>query len=250
MPDLTTLLSKFLTQLYAGSISFPVSGTTLTETAQGQLTVGSPGAANGLRVNNGAGPEYGSMEWNSNFFNVGNITNGGTAGHYTRVISGTNGGILIAPGGNDQYSFLQGGPIKFSNLTTVQRGVPCIVAYGRATGQTAANASVATFTVGAADGTFEVSANVLITTATTFSFSVQVTYTDEGNTARTQTMLFGQPGSATSTTLANAAGAVPYVSYPMMIRAKAATAITVITQASGTYTTVTYNIEGLIKQLV
>jgi hypothetical protein len=53
-------------------------------------------------------------------------------------------------------------------------GMPVIQAQGRTTAQTAAVASVATYTVGASDGTFEISANALATTATTFSFSVEV----------------------------------------------------------------------------
>lgn len=127
-------------------------------------------------------------------------------------------------------------------------GVPVIVATGRATAQTAANASVSTFTVGAADGSFEVSANVLVTTATTHAFTVTCAYTDEGNTARTLTMTFGLvAGGVTTTSVANATGTVPYHGVPLHIRAKAATTITIAT--TGTFTTVVYNVEGIIRQL-
>jgi len=127
---------------------------------------------------------------------------------------------------------------------------PSIRATGRATAQTAANASVATFTVGSADASFEVSANVLVTTATTHTFTVECAYTDEGNTARVLTMPFTLvAGSAIVTSVANANGAVPYIGINMHIRAKASTAITIRTQAAGTYTTVTYNVEGLITQV-
>jgi len=59
---------------------------------------------------------------------------------------------------------------------------------GRSTAQTAAVASVATLTVGGADATYLVSGNVLITTSSGELFSLQVDYTDEGNTSRTATI--------------------------------------------------------------
>src|SRR5262245_48789076 len=121
---------------------------------------------------------------------------------------------------------------------------------GRATAQTAANASVSAVTVGGSDGTFEVSMNVLVTTATTDTFTCECAYTDEGNTARTLTIPFTLvAGSAIVTSVANGNGAVPYMGIPLHIRCKAATTITLRTQAAGTYTTVTFNVEGCIKQL-
>lgn len=138
----------------------------------------------------------------------------------------------------------------FNGVTTVGGGVPYTVAVGRATAQAAANASVSTFTVGAADASFEVSANVLVTTSTTHTFTVECAYTDEGNTARTVTMPFRLIGDTTALTSSiAAAAAVPYLGVPIHLRAKAATSITVRTQAAGTYTTVVYNIEGIIKQI-
>ena len=127
-------------------------------------------------------------------------------------------------------------------------GSPVVVAVGRATAQTGANASVSTFTVGAADGSFEVSANVNVTTSTAHSFTVTCAYTDEGNTARTLTLGFTQLSGATFiTTITNVTGAGPYESPVYHIRCKAATAITFAT--TGTFTTVTYNAEGVIKQV-
>lgn len=129
--------------------------------------------------------------------------------------------------------------------------LPGIVATGRATGQTAANAGVCTFTVGAEDGTFEVSANVRVTTATTHDFDVQCTYTDEAGTARTATLPFRLVGSTTAviSSIVNTSGTVPFMGVPITIRAKAATAITIITEAAGSYTTVVYNISGCIKKI-
>lgn len=137
-----------------------------------------------------------------------------------------------------------------SRFNTVQRLMaPSLRAVGRSTAQTAAVASVSAFTVGAADASFEVSANVLVTTATTHSFTVTCTYTDEGNTSRTVTLNFFTVAGTTTiaNTIANAAGAVPYLGIPIHIRAKAATAITIAT--TGTFTTVTYNAEGIIQQI-
>lgn len=129
-------------------------------------------------------------------------------------------------------------------------GIPAIVARGRVTAQTAAVSSIATFTP-SADGTFEVSANVLVTVATTHTFTCQCTYTDEGNTARTVTLPFRLVGDTTALTssIANGNGAVPYNGVPVTIRAQAGTAIVILTQAAGTYTTVTFNAEGTIKQV-
>lgn len=124
---------------------------------------------------------------------------------------------------------------------------PYIRATGRKTAVTSAQASVSTFTVGAADASFLVSANVLITTSTTYSFTVTCAYTDESNTARTLTLTFSNIGGTFATTIANAGGAVPYEGIPMHIRCKASTAITIAT--TGTFTSVTYNAEGIIQQI-
>ena len=126
-------------------------------------------------------------------------------------------------------------------------GVPVVVASGRSAAQVAAVASVSTFTVGAADGSFEISANVNVTTSTVHDFTVTCAYTDEGNTARTFTFGFAQLAGATLlSNITNVTGAGPYESPHYHIRAKSGTAITIAT--TGTFTTVTYNVEGLVKQ--
>jgi hypothetical protein len=136
---------------------------------------------------------------------------------------------------------------SINSVSTFGLGVPAIYASARSLAQTGAVASVASFTPGA-DGTLIVSANVLVTTSTTHSFTVTCAYTDEGNTARTLTMAFLLvAGSAITNTIANAAGAVPYMGIPVEIRAKGGTAVTIAT--TGTFTTVTYNVEGLIMQV-
>lgn len=124
-------------------------------------------------------------------------------------------------------------------------GLPVIQAAGRVTAQTAAVAAVATYTVGAADGSFTVVGNVLATTATTYSFVTNCSYTDESNTARTISLPFRMTGDVVSGSLANTNGPV-HAGMPISIRAKAATVITVAT--AGTFTTVTYNAEATIQQ--
>ena len=130
-------------------------------------------------------------------------------------------------------------------------GLPSVivVATGRSVAATAAVSSVATYTVGAVDSSFEVSVNVLVTTATIHAFNVECAYTDEGGTARVITMAFESLAGALVTQVAAANGTVPYEGIPLHLRAQATTAITVRTQAAGIYTTVTYNIEAVIRQV-
>lgn len=127
-------------------------------------------------------------------------------------------------------------------------GVPVVVGGPTQRKVAATNAqTIGSYTVGAADGTFEVSANILVTTATTHSFTVTCAYTDEGNTARTTTLNFSTvAGVISNAAITNVAGAVPYEGVPLHIRCKASTTITIAT--TGTFTTVTYNGEGYIKQ--
>lgn len=123
------------------------------------------------------------------------------------------------------------------------------VASGRAVAQVGAVASVATVTP-VVDTSYEVSMNVLVTTATTHAFTCECGYTDEGNTARTLTIPFVLvAGGAIVTSVANATGAVPYMGLKVHIRAKAGTAVTLRTQAAGTYTTVVFNVDGAIRQV-
>ncbi len=135
----------------------------------------------------------------------------------------------------------------YNNVATAGWGVPAIQNAGRVTAQSAANASIATYTVGAADGSFRVSANMDVTVVTTLVTTLTCTYTDEGNTART--MIF--PISQLSGTFI-AAGAITglgaWETPAMHIRCKAATAITILTSA-GTFTGVTYTAEGNIQQI-
>ena len=136
---------------------------------------------------------------------------------------------------------------SYRAVATKGWGAYAIYGSGRSTAQTASVATVATYTVGAADGSFLVSANVNVTTSTTHNFTVTVTYTDETNTAQTLTLTFSSLAGTLLTAITNVTGAGPYSGAPLQIRCKTGTAITVGT--TGTFTTVTYNVEGLITQV-
>ena len=139
-----------------------------------------------------------------------------------------------------------GGSIVTLPPGTTLAGVPNLVATGRATAQAAANPSVATFTVGANDGSFQVSMNMNVTVATTLATALTCNYTDESNTARAMIL----PVTQTSGTFI-AAGAVTatgaWIAGPEAIRCKSGTTITLLV-AAGTFTAVTYTCEGFIYQ--
>ena len=139
---------------------------------------------------------------------------------------------------------------KYSNYNSVATtgwGVPAIYGAGRVTAQSAANASISTYTVGAADGSFEVSANMNVTVSTTLVTTLTCTYTDESNTSRT--MIFPVQQLTGSFIAAGAiTGLGAWETPTMHIRCKASTAITIGTTA-GTFTGVTYTAEGIIKQM-
>lgn len=136
---------------------------------------------------------------------------------------------------------------KYNNVSTVGNGVPSVYAAGRVTAQTGSAASFSTYTNAAADGSFIVSANILVTASTTNSFTCTCTYTDEGNTSRTLTMTFSNLTGTLLQTITNVTGTGAYEGVPLHIRAKASTAITFATV--GTFTSVTYNAEAVIQQI-
>lgn len=184
-------------------------------------------------------------------FRLGYSLNGGAI---TYPLSITDAGLLIALGEIRATTNLRVGSklTVYNGVTTAGWGAAIPQAQARAVAVTnVGTASVATYTVGAADGTFEVGCNVLVTTSTNHTFSCDTTYTDESNVARTMVMPVEQLAGAfaTSGLITNVTGAGPYESAVMTIRAKAATAITIRTSAGGTFTGVVYNIDGTIKQV-
>jgi|HubBroStandDraft_2_1064218.scaffolds.fasta_scaffold00145_11 hypothetical protein len=140
-----------------------------------------------------------------------------------------------------------GKSIRYAAVATAGWGQPAIYAAGRVTAQVAAAAAFSTYTVGAADGSFIVSANINVTAATTASFTCTCTYTDETNTSRTLTLNFSNVTGTLLTTITNVTGTGAYEGVPLHIRCKASTAITFATV--GTFTSVTYNAEGIIQQV-
>jgi hypothetical protein len=209
----------------------------LTQHVTGTLPIGSGGTNSGaalsgstIIISNGTGIVQGAAGTATTVLHG----NAGGAPTYSAVsltadVSGT---LPVANGGTGQASAIS---------------IPAVYGTGRVTGQTAAVASVAAFTVGGADASFLISANVLITASVTHSFSVTCTYTDEGGTSRVLTLNFSQLTGTFVTTLTNILGASAYEGVPVHIRAKAATSITIAT--TGTFTSVTYNVEGRITQL-
>lgn len=172
----------------------------------------------------------------------GGVVIGGTTFIGSEVLSVNGNTVLLGGIG------MTGAVTIYKNVTTAGWGVPAIYGSGRSTAQTAAVASVATYTVGAADGSFLISANVNVTSSTAHSFTVTCAYTDETNTSRTLTLSFIQIGGGTPiATITNVTGAGPYEGVPNHIRCKASTSITIAT--TGTFTTVTYNVESSIIQL-
>lgn len=149
-------------------------------------------------------------------------------------------------GGSGVVTFFASGSITTTFLDEINSLVG-VVGNNRSTGQSGANA-LATYTVGSSDSSFLVSANVNVTTSTTHNFTVTCTYTDEGNTSRTLTFGFTQLSGATLlTAITNITGAGPYESPTFHIRCKAGT--TIVIASTGTFTSVTYNIEERITRL-
>lgn len=238
----------------ANSISLGGSGTEFT----GNVGIGTAPTSNALEVSGNFSINSGTNQIfsNSSIVELGDINANGFAGIELNTTGHTvtinaNGGtaqiILDATGAT--VSTLTGSGTR--TVTATSAGILGTTDVGvastpRLTGQTAA-ASLTSYTVGASDASFIVSANILVTTATLHSFTCRVVYTDESNTSRTVTMNFSTLAGAITPTIANAGGAQPYEGVPLHIRAKAGTTITVST--AGTFTTVTYNLESALTKL-
>ena len=179
---------------------------------------------------------------------------------FFRTSDGNSAGSIYGDGGSSLNIHSATGAIVFrdsayfqaldqayNNIYVAGWGRPAIYASGRQAAVSAAAASsIATFTP-VADGTFLVSGNVLVTTAGSIAATMTCTYTDEGNTSRTQTMPFINIAGTALTAIAFANGAVPYEGIPIKIRVKGGTAITV--QTAGTFTGSVYNCEADIVQV-
>jgi hypothetical protein len=137
---------------------------------------------------------------------------------------------------------------SYNGVSTAGWGVPAIQAAANITAQTAA-ATICTYTVGAADGDFEVGGQMSVTASTTLVTTITCTYTDVASVARTMILpVQAVAGTFIAAGAITGAGASIWETPKMHIRAKAATGITLLT-SSGTFTGVTYSASGTIVQL-
>lgn len=111
-----------------------------------------------------------------------------------------------------------------------------VVASGRIVGATGA-VTIVTYKVGAADASFEISANLQLTLAGTLSFNVVVTYTDEIGTANTVGLTFSPTGAGPTlfATFSSSSGLGAYEGVPLHFRCQANSTITVKTLGSGPF---------------
>lgn len=180
----------------------------------------------------------------------------GSAGVMRLALAGAANQAVFTNGAgsvNGTWSFssaiMSGKATTYNNVATAGWGTPAIYAAGRTVGAVNATVgSVSAYTVGAADGSFLVTANVNVTAVTAAAMTVTCAYTDETNTGRTLTLAFTQlTGATLLTSITNVTGTGPYEGFPFHIRCKAATTITFAT--AGTVTGITYNVEGIALQL-
>jgi uncharacterized secreted protein with C-terminal beta-propeller domain len=127
-------------------------------------------------------------------------------------------------------------------ITSVTSLLVGIVASGNATGQTATNSSVVTFTTpNDATHSYRVGAYTAITAISAGTLTVTVTFTDENNTSRTITYF---PMGLTTAGLTST-GFTAFA--PINIRVKQNTAITLVSTFTGV--SVGYDVGGTIESL-
>lgn len=127
-------------------------------------------------------------------------------------------------------------------------GTPVVVATGRVIAVSTQSILISTFSVGAADASFEVSANMNVTASTTLATTLTCSYTDESNAARVMVFpVASLSGSFVAAGAITGAGATVWETPVMHIRAKAGSTI-LIQNTAGTFSGVTYTAEGIIKQ--
>jgi len=235
-----------------------IGGTTPNTGAFTTLTSKVSGQTNAILISNLSGsPTYGVLSFNnSNVFASSISLSGGGAGDASLYYNTPTGGShmfsvnAVTVGTLSSTGLAVTGTLTttgkyttYNNVATAGIGVTPVTSAQRSTGQTG-TVSLTAYTVPAADSSYEVSDNVNITTYSSGTFTVTCTYTDEGNTSRTLVMNH----TNTAGTIATAcAAAGPFSGIPVHIRCKASTTITFAT--TGTFTSLTYNVEGTIVQL-
>lgn len=201
------------------------------------------------RFDNNSGVTLGAADFRfyqgffgANGISIGNATNPATI---TTSDGNANANLRLNPDGTGTITTTSTFG-SYKNIATEGDGLLAIRKVGRITAQSGA-ATICTLTTPAADASYRVSANMLVNSAVAISTSINVSYTDEGNTARTMIMpLTGLAGTFVAGGLATTTG--PFESATMHIRTKASSTIT-IAVASGTFTTVDYNAEAAITQI-
>ncbi len=156
----------------------------------------------------------------------------------THIFVGNGSGLATDVGVSGDVTLASSG--TFTLASTIDK----TVLTNRVTAQTAAATIINAFATASSDTSYEVSANVKITTSTAFSFALYLSYTNESSGAESVAMYFNAVATLSST-IANGNGAIQYQGIPFRIRCKANTTITVATV--GTFTTVTYNAEARIQ---
>lgn len=131
--------------------------------------------------------------------------------------------------------------VEAAGIDTAGLGVPSIYAENTITAQTTSGTTITTYTTGGG-GNFEITAEYLITAYTSGSAEIQVSWTDEGGTARTATLLLADLSGTTAT---GAAATGPFSAIPYRLRSSANNAITIKT--AGTFSA-TYDASATIKQ--
>lgn len=221
-----------------------------------EIDASSGGFATGLTVSNGASVFTGGTVTvdapvlnATQAWNAGAVAFTGVRLNVTDVASAA--ASLLADlqvGGTSMWAVGKSGRVtRYSGVSTAGWGSPAIYASGRSTGQTGAVATVTSYTVGAADGSFDVSANLNVTASATHSISMTVAYTDETSTARTLTLNLFDLNGVALTTITQVEGTGPYSANPFRIRCLAGSTITVAT--TGIFTSVTYHVEATIAQV-
>lgn len=246
-----TQLHTIQTQTPDGTVAAPAMAFA-SETATGRYRLGANNigeAINGAPV----------MDWNASRLNLptgmglafngdagttGKVLIGGPTGAWTASPSLT--GITLSGTAALATVTQTGKTTTYNGIATAGLGTPIVVAYARVTAQSAANAAITSYVVGAADGSFEISANLNVTAVTVLATTLTCTYTDEANTARTLVLPIAQ--IAGTFIAAGAITALGVWQTPILhIRAKAATTITIFS-TTGTFSGVTYTAaEALIK---
>lgn len=219
-------------------------GVGVTPTAVVHLKAGTATASTApLKFNSGTvltTAEAGAVEFNTDDF-FATITTG--AARKAFVLD--NGSRLTS--GKVPVATTNGRLIDGPTLGAAGLKIPAIQADGFFSAQVAAKAIVAQFTLSAADGVVVVASTVNVTASTLHSFSVQVDYTDETNTAQTETLTYTQLNAASVSVITNGTGTGPYNGVALTLRCKASTSVTVKT--TGTFTSLVYNVGATLIQV-